>query len=63
MGKNIVLVGLMGAGKTSVGKMLSKKYKLKCIFSTQFKENFFISAKKTVMNTEHDQHQSAERKT
>ena len=28
MEKNIVLVGLMGAGKTSVGEVLSKKYRL-----------------------------------
>ncbi len=28
MGKNIVLVGLMGAGKTTVGECLAEKYKL-----------------------------------
>ena len=28
MGKNIVLVGLMGAGKSSVGKLLSQKYSM-----------------------------------
>ena len=28
MGRNIVLVGLMGAGKTSVGKILSQKLSL-----------------------------------
>ncbi|MCR4881925.1 MAG: shikimate kinase [bacterium] len=38
MGKNIVLVGLMGAGKTSVGKLLSKKYKLKCVDVDEFME-------------------------
>lgn len=38
MGKNIVLVGLMGAGKTSVGRLLAEKFGLDFIDIDEFIE-------------------------